>query len=65
MTLLRLLWRYAKLSWLSLVLVVVFEAAAQLAALYLPTLNADIIDLGIAKGDISTRFGALPAGCSS
>lgn len=51
MTLLRLLWRYAKLSWLSLVLVVVFEAAAQLAALYLPTLNADIIDLGIAKGD--------------
>lgn len=33
-------------------LVVVFEAAAQLAALYLPTLNADIIDLGIAKGDI-------------
>lgn len=52
MTLLKLLWRYAKLSWLSLVLVVVFEAAAQLAALYLPTLNADIIDLGIAKGDI-------------
>ncbi|SHX14648.1 ABC-type multidrug transport system, ATPase and permease component [Mycobacteroides abscessus subsp. abscessus] len=52
MTLLRLLWRYAKMSWLSLVLVVVFQAAAQLAALYLPTLNADIIDLGIAKGDI-------------
>ena len=52
MTLLSLLWRYAKMSWLSLVLVVVFEAAAQLAALYLPTLNADIIDLGIAKGDI-------------
>ena len=52
MTLLKLLWRYAKMSWLSLVLVVVFEAAAQLAALYLPTLNADIIDLGIAKGDI-------------
>ncbi|WP_279063593.1 ABC transporter ATP-binding protein [Dermabacter hominis] len=40
------------MSWFSLVLVVVFEAAAQLAALYLPTLNADIIDLGIAKGDI-------------
>ncbi|OFT20306.1 ABC transporter ATP-binding protein [Dermabacter sp. HMSC08H10] len=40
------------MSWLSLVLVVAFEAAAQLAALYLPTLNADIIDLGIAKGDI-------------
>lgn len=52
MTLLRLLWRYAKMSWLSLVLVAVFETAAQLAALYLPTLNADIIDLGIAKGDI-------------
>ena len=40
------------MSWFSLVLVVMFEAAAQLAALYLPTLNADIIDLGIAKGDI-------------
>lgn len=52
MTLLSLLWRYAKMSWLSLVLVVVFQAAAQFAALYLPTLNADIIDLGIAKGDI-------------
>lgn len=52
MTLLRLLWRYATMSWFSLVLVVMFEAAAQLAALYLPTLNADIIDLGIAKGDI-------------
>lgn len=52
MTLLRLLWRYAKPSWLSLLLVVVFQVLAQLAALYLPTLNADIIDDGIAKGDI-------------
>ncbi len=52
MTLLRLLWRYAKPSWFSLLLVVVFQVLAQLAALYLPTLNADIIDDGIAKGDI-------------
>lgn len=52
MTLLRLLWRYAKPSWLPLLLVVVFQVCAQLAALYLPTLNADIIDDGIAKGDI-------------
>lgn len=51
-TLLRLLWNYAKPSWFSLVLVVVFQVAAQLAALYLPTLNADMIDDGIAKGDI-------------
>ncbi len=51
-TLLRLLWNYAKPSWFSLVLVVVFQVAAQLAALYLPTLNADMIDDGIAQGDI-------------
>ena len=56
MTLLRLLWRYAKPSWFSLLLVVVFQVLAQLAALYLPTLNADIIDDGIAKGDICLLY---------
>ncbi|RKR12707.1 ABC transporter ATP-binding protein [Arthrobacter oryzae] len=31
--------------------VVVFQLAASIASLYLPTLNADIIDQGVAKGD--------------
>lgn len=60
LTLLRLLGRYAKPSWFSLILVILFQTAAQLAALYLPTLNAAIIDEGIAKGDIAAiwRLGA-------
>lgn len=32
--------------------VVVFQLAQSIASLYLPTLNADIIDEGVAKGDI-------------
>src|SRR6478735_6750574 len=31
--------------------VVVFQLAASIASLYLPTLNADIIDQGVARGD--------------
>jgi ATP-binding cassette subfamily B protein len=34
-----------------LVAVVVFQLAASIASLYLPTLNADIIDQGVARGD--------------
>ncbi|PVZ52275.1 ABC transporter ATP-binding protein [Arthrobacter sp. H-02-3] len=34
-----------------LLAVVVFQLAASIASLYLPTLNADIIDQGVAKGD--------------
>lgn len=35
-----------------LLAVVVFQLAQSIASLYLPTLNADIIDQGVAKGDI-------------
>ena len=43
-----------------IVLVVLFQLLGVLAALYLPTLNADIIDEGVAQGDIPTiwRLGA-------
>jgi ATP-binding cassette subfamily B multidrug efflux pump len=34
-----------------LVVVVVFQAIQSVAGLYLPTLNADIINKGIARGD--------------
>ena len=34
-----------------LVIVIVFQAIQSVAGLYLPTLNADIIDKGISKGD--------------
>src|SRR5689334_7530630 len=34
-----------------LILVVIFQFCQTVAALYLPTLNADIIDKGIARGD--------------
>jgi ATP-binding cassette subfamily B multidrug efflux pump len=34
-----------------LLAVVVFQLAASIASLYLPTLNADIIDQGVARGD--------------
>ncbi|HEY0247823.1 MAG TPA: ABC transporter ATP-binding protein [Gryllotalpicola sp.] len=37
--------------WRLLVGVLVFQLAQSLAALYLPTLNADIIDFGVSKGD--------------
>ena len=47
----RLLWRYLRpYRWL-LVGVLVFQFASALAMLYLPRLNADIIDKGVARGD--------------
>jgi ATP-binding cassette subfamily B protein len=47
----RLLFRYlSRYRWL-LAGVLVFQFASVLAALYLPTLNADIIDTGVARGD--------------
>ncbi|AOY69860.1 ABC transporter ATP-binding protein [Arthrobacter sp. TES] len=44
-----------------LVAVVVFQLAQSIASLYLPTLNADIIDQGVATGDTGyiLRMGAL------
>jgi ATP-binding cassette subfamily B protein len=47
----KLLFRYLKpYKWL-LVGVLLFQFASALASLYLPSLNADIIDEGVAKGD--------------
>jgi ATP-binding cassette subfamily B protein len=49
--LLKLLVRYLKpYGWL-LLGVLVFQFASALASLYLPSLNADIVDNGVAKGD--------------
>ncbi|ALE07761.1 multidrug ABC transporter ATPase [Arthrobacter sp. ERGS1:01] len=39
-----------------LVLIVVLQFLSTLGTLYLPTLNADIIDSGVVKGDIGTIF---------
>ncbi|MDN5833941.1 MAG: ABC transporter ATP-binding protein/permease [Brevibacterium sp.] len=51
MALLRLSLKYAKSYWFYIVLVVVLQLAATMAALFLPSLNAQIIDQGVAKGD--------------
>jgi ATP-binding cassette subfamily B protein len=58
--LISLLRRYLGPRWKLLVGVLVFQLAQSLAALYLPTLNADIIDNGVAKGDTGyiVRIGA-------
>lgn len=62
--LLRILRRYLKPHWPLLVAVGVFQLAQSLASLYLPTLNADIIDRGVAQGDIGyiMAVGALMLG---
>ncbi|UAJ80849.1 ABC transporter ATP-binding protein [Leifsonia sp. ZF2019] len=49
--LLRLLGRFLRPHWRLLVGVVVFQLGQSLLSLWLPTLNADITDNGIAKGD--------------
>ena len=52
MTLLRLILSALKPYWAWIALVVMFQIAGVLAALYLPTINADIIDDGVAQADI-------------
>ena len=47
----KLLVRYLRPYWPLLIGVVVFQLAQSIASLYLPALNADIIDDGVAKGD--------------
>ncbi|WP_120337793.1 ABC transporter ATP-binding protein [Cryobacterium soli] len=47
----KLLVRYLRPHWRLLVAVVVFQLAQSIASLYLPSLNADIIDEGVATGD--------------
>jgi ATP-binding cassette subfamily B protein len=51
--LLRLLVRFLRPHWPLLVGVLVFQLAQSLLSLWLPTLNAEIIDNGVAKGDTS------------
>ncbi|MDR1449348.1 MAG: ABC transporter ATP-binding protein/permease [Propionibacteriaceae bacterium] len=47
----RLVFRYLKPYWGRAVAVVLFQFAATIASLYLPRLNGDIIDNGVARGD--------------
>jgi ATP-binding cassette, subfamily B, multidrug efflux pump len=49
--LIRLLREYLRRYKPQLVIVVILQAAQTIAALYLPSLNADIIDKGVARGD--------------
>ncbi|WP_420095786.1 ABC transporter ATP-binding protein [Brevibacterium sediminis] len=51
MALLRLSLKYARNYWPFIILVVILQLASTIAALYLPSLNARIIDEGVAKGD--------------
>lgn len=51
MALLRLSLKYARSYWPFIILVVILQLASTIAALYLPSLNARIIDEGVAKGD--------------
>ena len=56
-----LLVRHLRPHWRLLVAVVVFQLAQSVASLYLPSLNADIIDEGVATGDTGyiMRVGGL------
>lgn len=49
----RLLVRFVRPYWPLLIAVVVFQLGQSIASLYLPTLNADIINKGVLKGDTS------------
>jgi len=57
----KLLVHYLRPHWRLLVAVVVFQLAQSIASLYLPALNADIIDEGVATGDTGyiMRVGGL------
>ena len=57
----KLLVRHLRPYWPLLIGVVVFQLLQSIASLYLPALNADIIDDGVAKGDTDfiVRTGAL------
>ena len=59
--LLRLLARYLKPHWKLLVGVLVFQLAQSIASLFLPSLNASIIDDGVLKADtdLILRYGGI------
>lgn len=64
MDLVRLLTRAALRPYLGAILaVIVMQALTTAATLYLPSLNARIIDEGVAQGDVPS-FGALVLSCS-
>ena len=60
----KLIVRYVTPSWLPLLLVVLFQFAQSVLSLMLPTINADIIDEGVLRGDTDTiwRLGLLLLG---
>ncbi len=62
----RLLGRYLRPYWPQLVAVIVLQLAQVTASLFLPSLNASIIDNGVAKGDTGYiwRMGAVMLGVS-
>ena len=57
MNLWRILIHYLRPHWVLLLLVMVFQYAQSMASLALPTLNADIINNGVAKGDTGYILG--------
>ena len=48
----RLVFRFLKPYWMQVALIVLLQLAATVASLYLPRLNAEIINNGLLKGDI-------------
>ncbi|MGC5076949.1 ABC transporter ATP-binding protein [Agrococcus sp. DT81.2] len=62
----KLIVRYVRPSWPALILVVLFQFAQSVLSLMLPTINADIIDEGVLRGDTDTiwRLGFLMLGLS-
>lgn len=53
----RLLVTFVRPYWRTVIAVVVLQLAGSIASLYLPTLNADIIDNGVATGDTGYVLG--------
>ncbi|HET7133862.1 MAG TPA: ABC transporter ATP-binding protein, partial [Gammaproteobacteria bacterium] len=64
--LLQLLKKYLAPYWRPIAAIVALQLVSTIASLYLPTLNADIIDNGVVRGDTGyvLRVGALMLGIS-
>src|SRR5882672_9879295 len=64
--LLQLLKKYLKPYWQPIAVIVALQLVSTIASLYLPSLNADIIDNGVVRGDTDyvLRIGALMLGIS-
>jgi ATP-binding cassette subfamily B protein len=64
--LLQLLKKYLRPYWRPIAVIVALQLVSTIASLYLPTLNADIIDNGVVRGDTGyvLRVGALMLGIS-